>query len=457
MGPKHLLTILTRGIGLLSEPSRAIAQHQKNPFLSLFRDRRGVTAVAFGVTATIVVGFVALGTEGGTWYLTRREAQNAADPAAYAGAVRLSLAQYSLGLTLASGQAQAIAASADDATRNGFTNGQANTAVTVNTPPTSGSNAGNTTAVEVIITRTPARLISRLFLAADPVIRTRAVAALEVNGKVCVLALKAGLTLQGNSTTATNCSLASNATSSSAINVNGNPTVNVTSLISSGGCSGCSGLPAQTYQPPAKDPYTALNSTTYSKPTTCLATPPSTGTGTYSIAVPTATQGFCSNLGLNTNGYTWDFAPGTYLFWNSSLKVTGGNITCTGCTNGAGVTFIFAGSNASQVGTVSVNTTGTVTLTAPGSGAYAGILIYRDYIGSSSGNPEVQITGSASMTLTGAIYAPSSYVSFSGNSGTNCLILDASRVNISGTSTFSGQACPNTYGVPLSQIVKLVE
>src|SRR3954462_4950946 len=102
----------------------------------LWRDRSAVTAIAFGLSLTVVIGMVGLGTEAGTWYLTRRNAQNAADPAAYAGAVRLAFAQNGLvpPVALAAAQTQAIAAATETAQRNLFTTGTANTTVTVNTP-----------------------------------------------------------------------------------------------------------------------------------------------------------------------------------------------------------------------------------------------------------------------------------------------------------------------------------
>lgn len=422
-----------------------------------------MTAVAFGVCATMVIGIVGLGTEGGTWYVTRRAAQNAADTAAYAGAVRLATAQYTLGLTLANAQTQARTTATDDATRNGFTSGVNSTVVTPNTPPVvSTLYAGNTSAVEVVVQRTRPRLLSALFLTTNPVIRARGVAALTSNGPACVLALSSGLTIQGSSNVQTpSCTLASNATGASAINFNGGATVNAVALDSAGGCNSCGGLtmPVLTYQPPTTDPYAALNNITYTRPTgsNCLATPPQNGNGTYQIATPTAGQGFCSNVQLSGNNRTWNFAPGTYVFWNSSLQVSGGSLTCTACTGGAGVTLIFTGSAASQVGTVTINTGGIVSLTAPSSGTYAGVLIYRDDLGTNTGNPQVQITGGPSLTLSGALYAPTSYADFNGNSATNCLMLVAAQVRISGTSNFSTAGCPTGTGRPTTQIVRLME
>lgn len=54
------------------------------------RDRRGTVAVMFGLVAVPLIGASALGAEAGFWYVVKREAQNAADAAAYAGALRLA-------------------------------------------------------------------------------------------------------------------------------------------------------------------------------------------------------------------------------------------------------------------------------------------------------------------------------------------------------------------------------
>lgn len=431
-------------------------RRMKSRFGVALRDSRGATAAAFGVSAVAAIGMVGLATEAGGWYLTRRDAQNAADPAAYAGAMRLSFARTQLTLSGNAPHDQGVAAAADVATRNGFSTGKANTTVTVSIPPTSGPNAGNNSAVEVIIRRTPPRLVSGLFLRSDPVIRTRAVAALTDNGPGCVLALHSGLTIQGNTFVGqSNCNLASNAINTNAINVNGGPTINTT-LVSAGGCNDCGSYRALTYQPPTTDPYTALNNINFSKPTgsQCLAVPKNGGT----IGPPAAGQGFCSDVSPSGKNAMLNFKPGTYVFWESSLKVDTGSIVCNDCTpGGAGVTFIFTGSKASSVGQATINTSGTVRLNAPGSGTYAGILIYRDDLGSSSGNPEIQITGGANVSVSGAIYGPTSYVDFNGNSNTNCLIVVANQIRLSGTTNFTSAGCPTAMPIPQTQIVRLME
>src|SRR3954451_13670909 len=55
---------------------------------TFLRCRRG--AVSFALVAALIplIGVVALGGEAGSWYVTRQHAQNAADAAAYSGAVQ---------------------------------------------------------------------------------------------------------------------------------------------------------------------------------------------------------------------------------------------------------------------------------------------------------------------------------------------------------------------------------
>src|SRR6266566_443028 len=56
----------------------------------LLHSRRGSAAFATVIALVPLIGVVALGGEAGSWYVTKQHAQNAADAAAYAGALRLA-------------------------------------------------------------------------------------------------------------------------------------------------------------------------------------------------------------------------------------------------------------------------------------------------------------------------------------------------------------------------------
>src|SRR5260370_2388251 len=57
---------------------------------NLLRCHRGSVAFATVIALVPLIGFVALGAEAGSWYITRQHAQNAADAAAYSGALTLA-------------------------------------------------------------------------------------------------------------------------------------------------------------------------------------------------------------------------------------------------------------------------------------------------------------------------------------------------------------------------------
>ncbi|WGR92965.1 pilus assembly protein TadG-related protein [Bradyrhizobium sp. ISRA435] len=56
----------------------------------MLRCRRGSAAFATVIALVPLVGVVALGAEAGSWYVTKQHAQNAADAAAYSGALTLA-------------------------------------------------------------------------------------------------------------------------------------------------------------------------------------------------------------------------------------------------------------------------------------------------------------------------------------------------------------------------------
>lgn len=103
-------------------------------------DEGGQIAILAAIVLTALIFAVALVVNTGQFFVVKRAAQGAADAAALASAVSLSLDQVT-----ANARAAAIAA----ATKNGFTTGVGGTKVTVNIPPSSGRHAGASGHVEV--------------------------------------------------------------------------------------------------------------------------------------------------------------------------------------------------------------------------------------------------------------------------------------------------------------------
>src|SRR4051794_12813270 len=137
---------------------------RERSFFSVLRDRRGAVEIVMALALPVVVGMAGLGVEAGKWYLVKRQAQTAADTGAFAGALEMA----------AGTGGNAKSAAVQESSRNGFTQG-GNVTVTVNIPPTSGSQALKPNAVEVIVTRNEPLLFAALFLSAPTQIVARAV------------------------------------------------------------------------------------------------------------------------------------------------------------------------------------------------------------------------------------------------------------------------------------------
>ena len=103
---------------------------------------RGQVYVMVAIAIVALLGCAGLAIDMGYMEHQKTKMQTAADAAAIAGA------------SVIAGGSSAITAAADeDASLNGFTNGSSNTTITVNNPPLSGPNSGNSSYVEVIISQ----------------------------------------------------------------------------------------------------------------------------------------------------------------------------------------------------------------------------------------------------------------------------------------------------------------
>jgi Flp pilus assembly protein TadG len=458
------------------------------------KDRRGATAALFGVAATAVVGFAGLATEAGFWYNIRRDAQNAADAAAYAGAVRLAFATNVLQYDSATKLTHIQNTGRDVTSRNGYENGANNNTVAVNWPPASGAYAGNTSAVQVIITHQRPRLMSALFMAgSNQQLQTIGVAALHNLGTACVLAKTQSLIIGGNTTLmAPGCLLASNSTDIRSINFNGGThTIDAAYLAAAGGCDGCSAavtpggaaIPYSTYGGGVTDPFANWVPNVVQPALSCSGAgstegPIHAGTTTATVGGNVISSNYyviCKNWRINASTTTTLPGPGTYFFYGTSLDVQGTlNWTCAGANNcstttlgGPGVTLAFVRDNNGNVGTFGSNALAVMDLKAPaaGYGPYPGLVIYRQPGAHESGvvTSGIQINGSSASTrLAGAVYAPNADVIFNGNADiaqSGCLIVVGAKVELTGNSYTRAGNCSelNPNIATYVQVARLVE
>ncbi len=150
------------------------------------------------------------------------------------------------------------------------------------------------------------------------------------------------------------------------------------------------------------------------------------GNNSLSISQGIYTQVSVSGSGKLTMG------PGIYVIAGGGFSVTG-----NGSVSGNGVVIYNAGSNylgsSNTPGVVNISGNGTVSLTAPTSGAYAGILIFQ----SRDNTNTVALSGNGITGSAGAIYAP------------------AAALTISGSGRFNGSIVANTLSLCGNAIAQL--
>ncbi|MFI5386894.1 MAG: MBG domain-containing protein, partial [Fimbriimonadales bacterium] len=151
-------------------------------------------------------------------------------------------------------------------------------------------------------------------------------------------------------------------------------------------------------------------------------TPGATGDPLAGLAVPTGSGGAISEVLSGKSKAT--IHPGVYsqikVSGNARLTMTagvyiieGGGFTVSGKAKvtGLGVTIYNTSNSGGGYGSVTVNGNGTVSLTAPTSGPYAGILIFQDR----NDTRALSFTGNARLTLSGTIYAEKAELAESGH------------------------------------------
>lgn len=394
---------------------------------AVLADRRGNAGILFALSMPVLLGFAAMGTEVGLWYLARRTLQTAADVAAISAAHEMI-----------AGSGDEQEAATQEATRHNVPPGP-DRDLEVNLPPARGAAAGDADAVEVVLTERRPLLFAALFATGPVSIQARAVARVDGDGTACVLALHPtayrAVDVAGTANLSMpSCMLAANSSDTEAIAIRGNADVAALALATAGdyAVSGSgaltTGRPARTGIPPLADPYADREAP---------AAGPCAHTGYARTAATPATLSpgtFCGGISLGGKAVV-DLQPGTYVVSGGSLTVNAGaTVTCTGCTGGAGVTIVLTGTG-TDIATVRINGDADISLRAPSSGANAGLLFRQDPRAPAGG--ENVFNGGARMRLEGALYFPSQNLAFRGNnglSGAGCTQLVARQVSITGDS-----------------------
>jgi hypothetical protein len=398
------------------------------PLSRLRRDDRGVTIVLVAIVASVLLGFAGLAVETGLWYTIQRYNQSAADAAAISGAMERAAGQADI-CALAGAAATANNFSVTSCAAGACTNpfqGQ----ICVNNPPLFGdlSVTSDPNAVEVILPKPQSALFSSLWLPSAlngvVMIDARAVAHSDA---ACVLTL-ANITFAGSSVSLnpSNCSIETNSTSSTSLVFNGNASLIAFTIVTSGdystgGATVTLTKPARKHAAATADPYATAS---HAMPPLASCLP--------STSMPT--PGNCYQGISITGSYT--FSPGVYYVAGSG-SVNTNSFAISGTVNGTGVTIVlFNGAN------VDISGTAIVSLSAPTSGTWKGILFWQD--NASTPCPACtseSFTGGSASNYTGALYFPHGNVDFGGNSGSSCTVLIANTVTFDGTPTMDSSGC----------------
>lgn len=444
----------------------------------LLRCRRGSVAFATVVALVPLIGVVALGGEAGSWYVTKQHAQNAADAAAYSGALRLAC-------TLAgnTGVACADTQTVDYrgkqfAAQNAFCNAGDTSYSGSNCPSLSSDTsqkvdiAVNGNQVTATVSQTQPAYLAAVLGLSTVTIGATAVAKVDSPAKPpCILALADSITGQGNPTVSSpTCGIASNKTANDGISFTGNNGIqfNVPAY-TAGGCtqtstSGTQCTSVQTYQQPVSDPLSGLNAAMAALKTSDFPKKACTSSTPKSYEA-----GQCYNVanGKLFSGPTVALS-GTYYF-TGDIKISGSPII-----TGTATLILFGGATLTVTGTPTIQLTAMKAPAGPSAlssvlSLMIDLLIYdgekcqTNKDGTCESNQAVNISGDSTSYFNGTVYVPNAPVTYGGNSSASapspgCYQVIAYGVTFQGSTNLDNTGCKSDSAVTLNiQTVRLVQ
>ena len=381
--------------------------------MRIHRDERGQTILLVAFSLPILIGFIGIATDVGALFKDKRTMQTAADAAAIAGALDLNSAGSGSLVNLGNVVLAARAASA----ANGFTDALNGVHVTVNDPPTwPASNYVGTAGtpngyVEVTITKTEPTIFLALFGYPSVTVLARAVATNTGPG-VCVFAgignnppTGTPLTVAGGSIQATQCGVVVNSNNSPPMAVSGSLTATSVGVV--GDCSsGCGGTISPHNLSQASCPTPTLWPLSRKPP--AVEGPTSTSPAAQTLRAATTVSQPLGSYTINLQGGTYTFA--------GDLNLSG-----TGTITGAGVTIFMGAAGALTIGPNTI-----MTLSAPASGTYNGILFAQNSTNPSPANIAIGPTSN----LQGILYFPDASLTVTATSPTQRSIPTSSQTHL---------------------------
>jgi len=384
----------------------------------LFRSDRGNVVAIAAAAMPLMIGAAAVGIDTIQLSIWKRQLQRMADAGAIAGARALlqeKSASTAVNRSLSFNNHVPLASAA-----------------VVENAPTTGPFRNDTKAVRVVLTSTE-RLLPfwRFFQGSSPALSVEATARIVSIGPFCMFSTEdgtaVGIDAGGQANIVLGCGMATNSQANPAVTARGEAKVTASSVTAVGGLDPNSRFKSPTtfhaYSEKQDDPLQDLPDPTV-PPGPCpakLVEPPQTETLSPGCFASMTLKG---NVTLN---------PGTYYIDSGALYIAS-QATVTG----TGVTLVLTGNTP---GTITIEGGAKLTLSAPTSGDYGGVLIYQDRDAPLLNN--VSLAGGSTGKLEGAIYVPRANVTVAGHAGMNtqCLQLVGRRLNFTGAMNITN-SCP---------------
>jgi Flp pilus assembly protein TadG len=410
------------------------------------KTQKGSILVLVTIMLPMFIMFAFLAVNMSYLYVVKNKMQTAVDAGAIAAVTSINVVT-SGNVATATSVAKTITGS------NGFTHGTNAVTVTVSIPPgdpfgTSPTYASNSTYARVQISQTVSTFFSGIMGIPTVTVTANAVAG-PSGTPAAVVALAASgssaLSLSGSGKITTiGGSVGVNSSSSDALKLTGSSIINASSVnvVGTANVSGSSTVNGtlNTSASATGDPFASLTLPTAGS---CDYTNYTIGNSNSATLSPGT---YCGGIKIN-GAATVNLNPGTYILYGGGLSVTNG-----GTIKGTGVTFYNTGtaSGGNAYGSLNVAGAGHVTLTAPTSGTYLGMLFIQDPLN----NKAAAFSNGSSGYIAGNIYIPKGTLTFSG-AGTLTQpvgIVVALKITVSGSANLQASTQYGGGSVSSSQI-----
>ena len=398
----------------------------------LCSSERGNVLVIGAATLPLLIGSAAFAVDTIQLSVWKRQLQRAADSSAIAGAYALAL------------EDDTHDAVHRDLDKNSFPVLSQEEAIAV------GPRLGFNRTVRVTLTASRSLPFLSIFTDSPTTLNADATAALVDDGTFCMVSLydgeDAGIDVNGNAEVTLGCGMKSNCTGTDCVTAGGNSSITAIPISSVGGLKG----DINNFVAPTKlQPYSAVQA----DPLGFLANPTvPQNCSTEALTIdnlPTTGGTYCYASVNLKSGESWDLPDGL------TIIVNGGDVDLQGNVTASDITWVMTGPNG-EAGDLKINAQANLVMSSPGSGDYKGILFYRDR---RAPNIEIMINGGANSRLTGALYFPSSDITFAGNAemDVECLQMVGQKLKFRGGATVTN-VCPEGSGASAFQqtVVRLV-